>query len=34
MRRRDGGVGCDVLLLGVAFDCLTHNVGAWVSEAL
>ncbi len=26
--------GGEVLLLGVAFDCLTHNVGAWVSEAL
>ena len=26
--------GAQVLLLGVAFDCLTHNVGAWVSEGL
>ena len=26
--------GCDVQLLGVAFDCLTHNVGAWVCEGL
>ena len=26
--------GAEVLLLGVAFDCLTHNVGAWVSEGL
>ncbi len=24
----------EVLLLGIAFDCLTHNVGAWVSEGL
>ncbi len=26
--------GGEVLLLGVAFDCLTHNVGAWASEEL
>ena len=26
--------GNEVHLLGVAFDCLTHNVGAWVSEEL
>ncbi len=26
--------GADVLLLGIAFDCLTHNVGAWMSEGL
>ena len=28
------GSGDEVCLLGVAFDCLTHNVGAWVSEEL
>ena len=26
--------GDEVCLLGVAFDCLTHNVGAWASERL
>ena len=26
--------GNEVHLLGVAFDCLTHNVGAWVGEEL
>ena len=26
--------GAEVLLLGIAFDRLTHNVGAWVSEDL
>ena len=26
--------GDKVILLGVTFDCLTHNVGAWVSEEL
>ncbi len=26
--------GEEVALLGVAFDCETHNVGAWVTEAL
>ena len=26
--------GDNVFLLGIAFDCLTHNVGAWVSERL
>ena len=26
--------GTEVHLLGIAFDCLTHNVGAWVSEGL
>ena len=26
--------GDEVFLLGISFDCLTHNVGAWVSEAL
>ena len=24
----------EILLLGMAFDRLAHNVGAWVSEAL
>ena len=23
-----------VTLLGLTFDCLTHNVGAWVAEKL
>ena len=26
--------GANVHLLGVAFDCLVHNVGAWVGEDL
>ncbi len=26
--------GDEVHLLGIAFDCLTHNVGAWVTERL
>lgn len=26
--------GSEVTLLGITFDCETHNVGAWVSEAL
>lgn len=28
------GPGNEVHLLGIAFDCLTHNAGAWVGEEL